>query len=326
MRVIVDCDIPYIKGVLEPYFDVYYLKGTEFTPDIVASADALIIRTRTKCTEELLRGSSLSFIGSATIGFDHIDIDYCKQNGVEVATAAGCNALAVVQYVLCAIEHFTARNSSKISTIGVVGVGNVGSALTHELKNRGYRVLTNDPPRAAKEHDFINSSLDELLTNCDLITFHTPLDNSTRGMVNSNFFNMIEKPIFLINSSRGEVIDECALIKAIDSGKVIAAALDVWLNEPRISTHLLNRAAIATPHIAGYSAEGKANGSAMMVRAIAKKFNIPELLQWYPKEVTANSSKLVTVSNYDIMADDKALRIDYLNFEQLRNHYNYRKE
>ncbi len=326
MKIIIDSAIPYIKGVLEPYFDVIYKAGKEINAEDIRDCDGMIIRTRTKCNKELLDNSNIKFIGSATIGFDHIDMDYCQSKGIKVATAAGCNALAVVQYVLRAIEELAKRHNRDIKSVGIVGVGNVGKALNNELIKRGYTTLLNDPPRAANENDFNNTDLSQLLLNSDLITLHIPLNNTTRGYANSNFFSEMGTNKLFINASRGEVVEESALIDAIDKKSVISPVIDVWCNEPNISTELLSRTFIATPHIAGYSRQGKGNGTAMMVSAIAKYFDIEELLGWYPAEISRNIDANIDTSLYNILEDNNLLREDISKFEELRNNYQYRDE
>lgn len=320
MKLIIDSAIPYIKGVLEPYGEILYKKGSDITSADVRECDGMIIRTRTRCDAQMLEGSRVRFIGTATIGYDHIDREYCNKNNIKVVTAAGCNALGVVQYVLCAMQEL--EKIKPIRTVGIVGVGNVGGVLNTFLTKRGYKTLLNDPPRAARERDFSNTSLDKLLKECDLVTLHTPLDEITRCMVSDKFFDQLGSGKFFINASRGEVVNEDALLRA----DVIASVIDVWCNEPEINTLLLEKAFIATPHIAGYSEQGKANGTAMMVSAVSSFFGIEELKGWYPTEVRQNTNREITTCGYDIMADSNALKNNKKDFEELRNSYKYRKE
>lgn len=324
MKILIDSAIPYIKGVLERYGEVIYKAGSDITASDASSCDALIVRTRTRCDKTLLDGSKVRFIGTATIGYDHIDLDYCAQNNIKVVTAAGCNAIGVVQYVLRAMEELL--KIKPIHTVGIIGVGNVGGALKQELEKRGYKVLQNDPPRAAVESDFENTPLSKLLNDSDLVTLHTPLDKTTRGMVSTQFFDNLGSGKFFINASRGEVIDEDALLKAIENKQVINPVIDVWCDEPNINQKLLKKAFISTPHIAGYSEQGKANGSAMMVEAFAQFFDIKELLDWYPETVKKNCNRRVETANYDIFSDSEALKKSVKEFEKQRNDYKYRKE
>lgn len=324
MKIIIDNAIPYINGILEPYAEVCYKKGSEITATDVKECDGLIVRTRTRCDKALLEGSRVRFIGTATIGHDHIDWDYCLKNGITVATAAGCNALGVVQYVGRAIEEL--EKIRPIHTVGIVGVGNVGSALNDFLLERGYDVLLNDPPKAVSEPNFHHTPLNVLLQKCDLVTLHIPLDESTRGMVSTDFFKTMRKESFFINASRGEVVDEEALLEAIDNNTIIHPVIDVWCNEPNIRKELLKKAYITTPHIAGYSEQGKANGTAMMVHALAEFFKIEELIEWYPTGIAKNIDKKVITAHYNIFSDSDLLKQNEKLFEEQRNSYKYRKE
>ncbi|MEG0500043.1 MAG: NAD(P)-dependent oxidoreductase [Rikenellaceae bacterium] len=207
-----------------------------------------------------------------------------------------------------------------------MGVGNVGTALSENLKKRGYEVLHNDPPRAAREENFDNTPLDKLLQESDMVTLHTPLDDTTRNLASTNFFNTLGKGKFFINASRGEVTDEKALLRAMEEEKVAAAVIDVWHKEPEINELLLERALITTPHIAGYSEQGKANGTAMMVAAVASFFGLEGLKEWYPSDVERNSDQKVAPEAYDILSDSKRLKNNKKEFEELRNGYKYRKE
>lgn len=320
MKLIIDSAIPYIKGILEPYGEVLYKKGSDITSADVRECDGMIIRTRTQCNTQMLEGSHIRFIGTATIGYDHIDMEYCNKNGIKVVTAAGCNALGVVQYVLCAMQELA--KIKPIRTVGIVGVGNVGGALNTFLINKGYKTLLNDPPRAAQEGDFNNTPLDKLLKECDLVSLHTPLDETTRGMVSDQFFRQLGSGKFFINASRGEVVNEDALLRA----EITAPVIDVWCNEPEINTLLLEKAFITTPHIAGYSEQGKANGTAMMVAAVSSFFGIEDLGGWYPSEVKQNTNREIITSTYDLIADSNSLKNNEKIFEELRNNYKYRKE
>ncbi len=326
MKIIIDNAIPYIKGVLEPFFEVVYKVGRDINSSDVADCSAMMIRTRTKCDNLLLENSRIKFIGTATIGHDHIDLNYCNNRGIKVATAAGCNALAVVQYLLKAIEESKKHFNKEFKNIAIIGVGNVGGALNNELIKRGYNVMLNDPPRSAKEPDFKNVEIEKLLNWCDVVTFHVPLNNESMNLASDAFFRNLGAGKLLINTSRGEVIDEKALVNAIDNGGLLSPIIDVWCNEPNISKELLNRTFISTPHIAGYSEQGKANGASMIIQAIAKEFSIKELINWYPTDVERNIYSKINPSHYDIIKDSTTLRENISDFELLRNNYNYRKE
>lgn len=306
MKIVVDKDIPFIDGVFEPYADVRYIAGAAIGCGDVADADALVVRTRTRCDAQLLSGSKVKVVSTATIGTDHINIEWCAVEGIAVASAAGCNARAVAQWVFAALREIGVRSG----TVGVVGVGNVGSEVCAMGSGLGFELLRCDPPRAARgEVGFV--SLDEILERSDVVTLHVPLLETTRSMVDARFLEQMRRGAILLNSSRGEVMDEAALLNAAGS---LRYAIDVWQGEPLINLDLLSRAAIATPHIAGYSARGKARGTQMAVRAVAETLGIKHLLDWTPK----GDFSLENPDNFDIMAIDSALRAAPTNFEALR--------
>lgn len=341
MKIIIDSAIPYIKGVMEPYFDVVYKKGATISKEDITSCDAMFIRTRTCCNRELLEGSSVKFIGTATIGTDHIDLQYCEQNGIYVSNAAGCNAMAVAQWVLAAIveQSKTTPIIPNKTTIGIVGVGNIGTLIAKLFDNMGFVVLKNDPPRALRDKDFYSTPLEDLLEKSDFLTFHTTLstkgDFPTYHLLNRENISLLNSSATVLNASRGGVIDEEALIGSYDSGKILNMMIDVWEGEPNINAKLLERAKVATSHIAGYSQQGKGNATEMIVKEIAKRFDIWQLLDWYPAEVSrlacpaviswANLRRLMPLY-YDISSDTKALKSSPENFETLRDNYQYRKE
>ena len=329
MKVVIDSAIPFLNGVLEPYAEVLYRNGSDISKEDVASADALIVRTRTRCSQELLEGSKVKFIATATIGFDHIDTDYCQHNDIEVVTAAGCNAAAVMQWVaavLCELSHIEGWHPEQ-RTLGIVGVGNVGSLVERYARSWGFRVLRCDPPRQLRENgDFI--SLEELAAQSDIITFHTPLDATTHHLLNDKIIELLPPHATIINASRGEVAATESLLKSNHR-----MALDVWEREPFIDNALLEKAFISTPHIAGYSAQGKANASAMSVHALARRFSLP-LTEWYPHQVTPTQRKEIsweemcrTIREHcDIRGESLQLKKHSDQFEALRNNYHYREE
>lgn len=329
MKIIADSAIPFLRGVLEPHAEVRYITGTELSAADVHDADALIVRTRTRCDAQLLAGSSVRMIATATIGFDHIDTAWCLANGIRVTTAAGCNARGVLQWVAAVLVHLSQTQGWKPSerTLGIVGVGNVGSLIRTYAKAWGFRVLCCDPPREAREHLGFRSQ-EEVASEADILTFHTPLDATTHHMVNESLFARMKPQAVILNSSRGSVVDGEALLA---SGHT--CALDVWEHEPHLSAALLARTLFATPHIAGYSAQGKANATALSVRSVAEHFGLP-LGDWYPAEITPSHPRPIgwqevctTIGNYfDIAAQSAALKTHPDDFEALRNNYNYREE
>ena len=329
MKVVVDSAIPYLRGVLEPYFEVVYRAGEAFVASDVADADALIVRTRTKCNANLLQGSRVRLIATATIGFDHIDMDYCQKQGIRVVTAQGCNAAGVLQWVAAALALLAQKDgwSPAQKTLGIVGVGNVGSLVEKYALRWGFNVLCCDPPRQQREGgDFVG--FEELLCRSDIVTLHTPLDKTTFHMMDSAAIAMMSHNGVIINASRGEVADTQALLEAPQT-----LILDVWEREPAIDAQLLEKALVATPHIAGYSAQGKANASSMVVRAIAEEFNLP-IEGWYPAEVEPVERQPIeweqmcrTIGSYcDLKSQSEYLKSNPQEFESIRNNYHYRQE
>ena len=257
MKIVADTNIPFLKGVLEPYAEVLYADGRSIDRALIQDADALIIRTRTKCNEETLSGSRVQMIASATIGTDHIDIDWCNAHGIEVQNAEGCNAGGVADYVFSALYGIASRRAIRLegSVIGIIGVGNVGKKVEQMARSLGFKVLLNDPPRAAREGSKAFVSLDELLQKANIVTLHVPLDDTTRAMAGEDFFEKMLPGTIFINASRGEVVDEHALLHY--RPKLGALVLDTWCNEPSPDSKLIEICDIATPHIAGYSYQGK---------------------------------------------------------------------
>ncbi len=335
MKVIVDNKIPYIKGVIERLADeVVYLPGAGFTPDAVRYADALIIRTRTRCDKALLQGSKVRFIGTATIGFDHIDTDYCRRAGIVWSNCPGCNAGAVEQYLRSVLHLLQAEKGLNLKTacLGIVGVGHVGSRVQSLAAKLGMRVLLNDPPRADKgETGFVG--MDTIVRECDVITFHTPLIGEgkyrTFHLADETFFGSLARNPYIINTSRGEVIKTEALLSALSRGIVSDAVIDVWENEPKISLDLLNRVFIGTPHIAGYSADGKANATRMVLQAYCRFFGLePNFSITLPDAPIRQgvADEFGFVLDYNPHADCEALRSHPERFEQLRGDYRLRRE
>jgi erythronate-4-phosphate dehydrogenase len=329
MKIVVDKAIPYICGVLEPYVEVKYLGGADIGPADVVDADALVIRTRTRCDRSLLEGSRVKLIATATIGCDHIDMDFCNTAGIEVCSAPGCNARGVLQWVAAALRHIVDGDGGACGdyTLGVVGVGNVGSLVSRYARHWGFNVMECDPPRKAREGgDF--RELEELARHCDIITFHTPLDASTYHLVDDTLIDMMHDNAVIINASRGGVVDNMAVMR---SGH--RYYFDVWEGEPNVEQSLASGAAFATPHIAGYSEQGKANATAAVVGAVARYFGLP-LNGWYPSGVESVEARLIswnemcdTIDNYfDAHSESEHFKRHLADFEQLRNGYRYRKE
>ena len=329
MKVIIDSAIPFIHGVLEPWAEVVYCSGAAINREVVRDANALIVRTRTRCNHELLDGSNVRFIATATIGRDHIDENYCREAGIEVASAAGCNARGVLQWVATALKYIVSNDGKQPEdyTLGVVGVGNVGSLVVEYARHWGFKVLMCDPPRLEREGgDF--RPIEDIVRNADIITLHTPLDASTHHLINERTIAMMRPNATIINASRGGVVDNLAVANSSHR-----YAFDVWEDEPLLNASALSRAALATPHIAGYSEQGKANATAMSVNALSKHFNLP-LIDWQPAEITPTTPRLIsweemcsTIDDYcPILEETRILKSSPELFESLRNNYNYRQE
>lgn len=347
MKVIIDDKIPYIKGALEPFAEVVYLPGSKTTPEVVKDADALITRTRTICNERLLAGSSVKFIATATIGYDHIDTDYCKRAGIAWTNAPGCNAGSVEQYIASALHTWALEKREKLreKTIGIIGVGNVGSKVARFCETLGMKVLLNDPPRERAEGPEKFVPLDAILREADIITFHVPLNldgtDATWHMAGPDFFGKLAKKPLVINSCRGEVLDTPAVKDALINGRIAGFIADCWENEPDIDLELLKMAYLATPHIAGYSKDGKANGTRMSVQALSRFFNL-DLIDWQPKEIELPDTTEIfmdgsrrdeesviaeaVLSTYDIESDSDRLKSSPEKFEKFRGDYPVRRE
>jgi erythronate-4-phosphate dehydrogenase len=347
MRIVADEKIPFLKGVLEPFAKVIYLPGDHISHDVVKDADALIIRTRTICNRKLLEGSSVKFIASATIGFDHIDAKYCKKHGIAWTNAPGCNSASVQQYLAAVLVYLIRKyllNTGTL-TLGIIGVGNVGSKVKKLGELLGMKVLLNDPPRERREGSSIFTELYDLIHQADIVTLHVPLTFSdpdkTYHMVNNQFLNCLKHDCILINTSRGGVVDEQALKQTLKQGRLKGAILDVWENEPDVDRELLQIVDIGTPHIAGYSQDGKANGTSMSVKTLAHYFKLP-LENWYPGKIPSPEQPDIYIDGknnlpetllhdliyhtYPVKQDDLALRKDPDKFEYLRGNYPVRRE
>jgi erythronate-4-phosphate dehydrogenase len=336
MKVIVDDKIPYIREALAQVADeVVYLPGASFTREAVADADALIVRTRTRCNRDLLAGSRVKFIATATIGYDHIDTTYCKEAGIQWTNCPGCNAGSVEQYVHSVLLLLKREKglSLKDATLGIVGVGHVGSRVVRMAKELGMRVLLNDPPRADRgEEGFVG--LDVLAKECDVLTFHTPLYKEgiyrTYHLVNNELLFSLKRKPYLINSSRGEVVDTASLLAALSAGKVKDAIIDTWENEPEINKDLLKAAYLATPHIAGYSADGKANASRMSLEALCKFFHIDASFEIAPPALPCmdipDDEDEAFLQRYNPTRDSEWLKNAPEKFEWFRGHYPLRRE
>ena len=347
MKIIIDDKIPYIRGAFEDVAEVIYLPGSKTTAEIVRDADAIVTRTRTICNEKLLAGSSVKFIATATIGYDHIDTDYCDAAGIKWTNAPGCNSKSVEQYIASTLMVLaeTKKLQLKDLCIGIVGVGNVGSKVAKICEIFGMKVLLNDPPRERAEGPEKFVSLETVKNEADIISLHVPLntkgEDATFHMGDESFFSALKKKPVLINSCRGEVIKTDAVKKALKTKQISAFVCDCWENEPDLDLELLGMTEIATPHIAGYSKDGKAKGILMSVQAISDFFDLG-LNNWQPSGVELPTNPIIEIDGegmseqeifskailhtYDIRHDDKLLRLSPEHFEQQRGDYPTRRE
>jgi len=348
MKIVADTNIPFIKECLEGIGETVIVSGREITPQLVKDADALLVRSITKVDAKLLEGSSVKFVATATIGVDHIDTAYLESKGIGFASAPGSNANSVAEYIACALLVLEKKYGKKLSesSIGIIGVGNVGSRVEKKCRALGMNVVLNDPPLARKTGDAKYRPVSELY-GCDFITIHTPLtktgEDKTYHLADSAFFANLKDGVFFLNSARGSVNCTAALKDAIKSKKIAGCVLDVWENEPDIDAELLGLVDIASPHIAGYSYDGKVKGMMMIYEAMCGYFSIPverNIEEFLPqpqvKSIDASGiSILETVSKvYDITGDDRDMRkITNLKplerpayFDLLRKNYPCRRE
>ena len=340
MKIVVDDKIPYIREKLASLADeVVYLGGANITAADVRDADALIVRTRTRCDRQLLEGSKVQFVATATIGFDHIDTDYLQRAGIQWTNCPGCNSGSVAQYVETTLLLLQREKGLDLqhATIGIVGCGHVGSKVKAVAERLGMRVLVCDPllaklspklgdDRGLNERLFV--SLDEIGRRSDVITFHVPLTrqgaHATWHLADEEFFRRLSCVPYIINTSRGEVVDGEALLAALESGRVRDAVLDVWEHEPQIDQRLLQRVFIGTPHIAGYSADGKVNADNMVIDALCRHFQLPHPGIIVPPVVGPFGHD--PLAWYNPLADSEKLKADPSGFEYFRNHYPLRRE
>lgn len=340
IKIVAESSIPYLRGVIERLGEVTYLPSARFAPDAIRDADWLIIRSITRCDEALLRGSRVRLITSATIGFDHIDTGYCARMGITWYNAPGCNAEAVAQYFATAMALLSEERGYDLhgKVLGIVGVGHVGKLIKRNAEALGLKVLLNDPPRAEKEGEQGFVSLREIAQASDIITLHVPLEMNgkypTYHLVDTAFVESLQKSPIIVNACRGSVTDTQALIRGLADGHIDSVVLDCWENEPHISRELLDKAWLATPHIAGFSAQGKANGARIAVQKGMAFFGLEEdvdaLLTPPPLEdpllrLTPNEAPLsqALLKAFNIREIDKTLRAQTDSFERLRKEYHY---
>jgi len=345
MKIVADKNIPYLRGITEQFGEVEYIAGNEFTKEAIKDADTLIVRTVTFFGKELLEGTNVKLICSATIGFDHIDTEYCDTHGIKWYNAPGCNSGSVMQYIISSLFIIARRKSFdlKDKTIGIIGVGNVGKKVARACRILGMRVLLNDPPRQEVEGDNEFVDIDTIKRESDIITFHTPLTKNgkykTHHLADESFFNSLGKNPLIINSARGGIIKTEAIKDAIRTGKISGTVIDCWENEPGIDQEYMRMTDIATPHIAGYSADGKANATRMSLQNIARFWHLDESAV-NDIVVPAIADHLIDMSNisqaeqlekvilktYNPENDCKPLLANPSSFSALRGEYPLRRE
>ena len=318
MLIIIDKGIPFLDGVFGSDIEVLHLAPEDITADVVREADALFVRTRTRVDKELLAGSKVRFVATATIGFDHIDQDYCREAGIHWVSCPGCNAQAVCDYVEEAISSI--KSGENALTIGVVGYGHVGQLVAQMAQKRGYQVLLSDPPLG------IGMSLEQLAPLCDVLTFHTPLtydgEHPTYHLCNADILRLCKPNALIINAARGGIIDEQALLSTLNtqhSTLNYKVAIDCWENEPLLNQALLEKVDLASFHIAGYSIEGKMRASEMCLQAFCEFFSLPILSinkKLVPLQGDSAPGWLQRISNQ--------LKAEPEHFEQLRKQYKLR--
>lgn len=324
MQIIIDKGIPFLQGVFPSEIEVKFLSPEEITSESVRKADALFVRTRTQINKELLHGSQVRFVATATIGFDHIDQDYCREAGIHWVSCPGCNAQAVCDYVEEAVASFNSSpfrgRSEGGFTIGIIGYGHVGKLVAQMAERKGYKVLLSDPPLG------IGMSLNELAPLCDVLTFHTPLtydgEHPTYHLCNADILRLCKPNALIINAARGGIIDEQALLSTLNSQLSTlnyTTAIDCWENEPLLNQALLEKVDLASFHIAGYSIEGKMRASEMCLQAFCEFFSLPILSinkKLVPLQGDSAPGWLQRISNQLKAAPE--------HFEQLRKQYKLR--
>lgn len=352
IKIIADRNIPQVDKAFAHIGDVQLVDGRQLHAEDLGEAQILLVRSVTPVNEQLLRDSSVRFIGSATIGTDHIDLDYLQQQGIRFSNAPGCNAVSAAEYVVAAVLHFCqGRQISPAGlVVGVVGYGNVGSRVAARLAALGCELLVYDPPRQQQYQDREYVAWEQI-QKADIVTAHVPLtkagDYPTYQMFNHAFFAGLRDDALFINTSRGWAVDEAALKQVLAAGKPLQLILDVWQNEPSIDLALVQQALLATPHIAGYSAEGKHRGLEMIYHAACRFLELEP--QWsladalpphsfvIEPDLTQDDMSLVCSlvrQAYDIEHDDRALRKVCelpdtergVGFDGLRKNYPVRRE
>ena len=354
MKIIADGNIPFVAECFSSIGEVRVVPGREIMSSVVAEADVLLVRSVTPAGSDLLAGSKVKFVGTATIGFEHIDVDFLQQQEIGFASAPGSNANSVAEYIVAAMLSVASKHKFELEgkSIGIIGVGNVGSLVERKVSTLGMKVYLNDPPLQRQSGDPKYLPIENLF-DCDFITLHTPLTfegiDKTFHLADEKFFKSLKSGCIFLNTARGGVVDSIALKAAMKSGRLKSVVLDVWENEPNIDMELLEMVDIGTPHIAGYSLDGKVAGTVMVYKAACEyfgleaKFDIESFLpapavarlEVNPKAGGEQDVLRETVEKiYDIKKDDTDLRwlLDKpvgkrgAFFDRLREDYPVRRE
>ena len=337
-KIVIDDKIPYIKETISKLTNrAVYIPGNMIGNDDIRDADALIIRTRTHCDAQLLKGSNVKFVATATIGYDHIDTTFMEQAGIKWINCPGCNASSVAQYIDAVLTLIKTEKHIDIQkqTIGIVGCGHVGRKVVEVARRKGMNILICDPPRSDAEGKKGFVSMEQIAKEADIITFHVPLTKEGRyptyHLANETLFDNLSKRPIIINSSRGAVVDNEALLYAINYNKVKDAVIDTWENEPNINKELLKRVWIGTPHIAGYSADGKTNADNMVISALCEFFSLPMQPAICPPEIPnadlcPKNEDERTLCFYNPIPESNKLKLEPEKFEWFRNNYPLRRE
>ncbi|OWI99491.1 4-phosphoerythronate dehydrogenase PdxB [Pseudomonas aeruginosa] len=354
MRILADENIPVVDAFFADQGSIRRLPGRAIDRAALAEVDVLLVRSVTEVSRAALAGSPVRFVGTCTIGTDHLDLDYFAEAGIAWSSAPGCNARGVVDYVLgCLLAMAEVRGADLAErTYGVVGAGQVGGRLVEVLRGLGWKVLVCDPPRQAREPDGEFVSLERLLAEADVISLHTPLnrdgEHPTRHLLDEPRLAALRPGTWLVNASRGAVVDNQALRRRLEGGADLEVALDVWEGEPQADPELAARCLIATPHIAGYSLEGKLRGTAQIYQAycvwrgIAERVSLQDVLpetwlaglQLNPGCDPAWALATLCRAVYDPRSDHAAFRRSLTGdsatrraaFDALRKHYPPRRE
>ena len=320
---VADENIPHVGQAFGSLGDVSVMNAECITDEVCANADILLVRSVTRVDQSLLSQSRVRFVGSATAGYDHIDQAYLRKQGIQFTHAAGSNADSVVEYVLTALIRLSALKMRPLAglTLGIVGCGNIGSRLAVRASAFGLHILKNDPPLASAGHSgFVD--LETILAESDIITLHVPGSSETYHLIEKSALQSMNPGVWLLNTSRGTVIDSAALSEVLDTGRIGATVLDVWENEPIPDLELLQKVTLGTPHIAGHSMDGKLQGTVMLYRAATDYFGIQPswdferiLQQDLPPPISVdpepNSTWLHRLVRrlYDVRADDTRMRM-----------------